>query len=211
MKPDSVTTLSFLAAARAERDRSSWTRGEGPRGPLGTGQRLQGNGPLRRRLVEGRRADLVRLAVNPWDGLTGRVRQGPDTDAATNRERGSTGRSVARTLGALRVRAADGGPQKGGTMPVGGYVRDEQQPITALDAHYPHDADRLEQAVAHRTDVLAEHERLAVATLAAVDQVTEDMANQLSSGLAAQLLGAEPAQMGRLANAHAVTTNGSRH
>jgi hypothetical protein len=100
-----------ILAARAEPDRSSWTRGDGLRRPVGTGQRLRGSGPLRRHhLVDGRGADLVRLAVNPWDRLTGRVRQGPDTDAATNWERGGTGRAVARTLGALRVRAADGVP-----------------------------------------------------------------------------------------------------
>lgn len=96
-------------------------------------------------------------------------------------------------------------------MPVRGHVRDEQRPITALDANYHHAANRLKQVLARRTNVLAEHERLAVATLTAVDQVTADMADQFSSGLAAQLPGTEPAHVRRLANAHAVTTKGSWH
>jgi hypothetical protein len=93
-------------------------------------------------------------------------------------------------------------------MPVRGHVSDEQRPITALDANYHHSANRLEQVLARRTNVLAEHERLAVATLIAVDEAAADMADQFSSGLAAQLLGTEPAQVRRLANAHPVTTKG---
>ncbi len=83
-------------------------------------------------------------------------------------------------------------------MPARGYVCDEQRPITALDAYNHHPVNRPEQARARRTGVLAEHERSVVATLAAVDHIAADMANQLSSRLDAQLLGTEPAQVKRL-------------
>ena len=46
-------------------------------------------------------------------------------------------------------------------MPVRAQVRDAQRAIAALDANYCHAANRLEQLLAHRPDVLAEQDRLA--------------------------------------------------
>jgi hypothetical protein len=69
-----------------------------------------------------------------------------------------------------------------------------------------HAANRLEQALARRADLVAEHERLVAAARAAVDQAIVDMANQPSSGLAAHLPGTDPAEVRRLAKTYAVTT-----
>jgi len=84
-------------------------------------------------------------------------------------------------------------------MPVRPEVREAQRTIAALDAAHRHAANRLEDALARRAEVVAEQGQLVAMARADLDRAVAAMANQVSAELAAQLLGLELADVRRLA------------
>lgn len=82
-------------------------------------------------------------------------------------------------------------------MPVRPEVRDTQRTLAALDAAHRRAVALLDQAVGRRAEVLAEHERHVADAEAAVEAAVAEMADQVSVGLTAQILGLDVATIRR--------------
>lgn len=82
-------------------------------------------------------------------------------------------------------------------MPVRDTVRDAQRQLVLLDAAHTRAVDRLHQAVARRTEVMAEQDRLVKAAEADVERTVAEMASVLGPELTANLLGMGPADVRR--------------
>ncbi|MDA8045091.1 MAG: hypothetical protein M0Z30_07630 [Actinomycetota bacterium] len=83
-------------------------------------------------------------------------------------------------------------------MPVRSKVRAAQQAIAAYDAAHARASARLDQAIARRSEVLAEADRQVEVARAGVEQAVAAMARGVSVELTAQLLGLDPAEIRRL-------------
>lgn len=82
-------------------------------------------------------------------------------------------------------------------MAVRSKVRDAQRAIAALDVAHRHATARLERATARRAAVVAEHDRRVHEAELAVAATVAEMARQLSTGLTAQMLGCNEADVRR--------------
>jgi hypothetical protein len=87
-------------------------------------------------------------------------------------------------------------------MPVRSEVRQAQRTIASLDAAHRQAAGRLDQALAHRAEAIAEQDHLVSMAQGALDRAVADMANGVSAELAAQLFGLGLAEVRRLAKAY---------
>ena len=93
-------------------------------------------------------------------------------------------------------------------MAVRDEVRDAQRALATLDAAHRRAVARLDQALARRTDVLAEADRQVAAAQGAVEAAIADMARQVSADLTATVLGLDVAEVRRLAKScPTATTN----
>jgi hypothetical protein len=82
-------------------------------------------------------------------------------------------------------------------MPVRDTVRDAQRQLVLLDAAHTRAVARLHQAVARRTQVMADQDRLVKAAEADVERTVAEMASVLGPELTANLLGVEPVDIRR--------------
>ena len=93
-------------------------------------------------------------------------------------------------------------------MAVRDEVRDAQRALATLDAAHRRAVARLDQALARRTDVLAEADRQVAAAQGAVEAAIADMARQVSADLTAAVLGLGVTEVRRLAKScPTATTN----
>ena len=90
-------------------------------------------------------------------------------------------------------------------MPVRPEVRDAQRLLASSAAAHDHAAGRLAQALARRSETLAEQDRLVREAQEALGRSVADMARLVSAELAAELAGLEAAEVRRLAKAHPPT------
>lgn len=88
-------------------------------------------------------------------------------------------------------------------MAVRPKVRDAQRTLAALDMAHRQAAARLEQVTAQRAKAVAEHDRRVHAADLAVAAAVAEMARQLSTGLTAQMLGCDEADVRRYVKAAA--------
>ena len=90
-------------------------------------------------------------------------------------------------------------------MPVRPEVRDAQRLLAALAAAHGHAAERLAQAVARRTEALAEQDRLVGEAQETLERSVATMAHLVSVERVAQLFDLELAEVRRVAKAHPST------
>lgn len=96
-------------------------------------------------------------------------------------------------------------------MAVRTTVRDAQRTIAALDKAHSHATARLERAVARRTELIAEQDRLVAEARDEVDRAVGEMAAEIGVELTAGLLGRDPAEVRRFAKAAGTAaSNGAR-
>jgi len=77
-------------------------------------------------------------------------------------------------------------------------VREAQRALAALDAARVRAVDRLDRAVARRTEVVAEADRQVATARSGVEAAIVEMARQVGVDLAAALAGVEAAEVRRL-------------
>jgi hypothetical protein len=77
-------------------------------------------------------------------------------------------------------------------------VREAQRALAALDAARVRAVDRLDRAVARRTEVVAEADRQVAAARSGLEAAIVEMARQVGVDLAATLAGVEAAEVRRL-------------
>jgi hypothetical protein len=87
-------------------------------------------------------------------------------------------------------------------VPVRSEVRDTQRSIAALDAGHARALRRLDQAVAHRAEMIADADRQVALARAEVDRAIADMARRVSVELTAHLLGLDISDVRRAAKAN---------
>jgi hypothetical protein len=87
-------------------------------------------------------------------------------------------------------------------MPIRPDVRDIQRTIAALDAAHARAIGALDQAVARRTEIVADQDCQVAEAQSEVERAVADMANQISIELTSQLLGLDPAAVRRYSKTH---------
>ncbi len=95
-------------------------------------------------------------------------------------------------------------------MVVRDEVRDAQRALATLDAAHRRAVARLDQALARRSEVLAEADLQVGTAQGAVEAAIADMARQVSVDLTATVLGLDVAEVRRLVKScPTATTNGN--
>lgn len=94
-------------------------------------------------------------------------------------------------------------------MPVRDEVRRAQRTLAALDAAHTRATARLDQARVHRAEVLAEADLAVAAAQEGVEATVAEMAAGVGVELTAQMLGAEAAEVRRIAKAAQASPGGN--
>jgi hypothetical protein len=96
------------------------------------------------------------------------------------------------------------------TMPLRPEVRDAQRTLAALDAAHSRAVTRLNRALAHRADVVAELDRQVTVAQASVREAVVAMAHEVSLELTAHVLDLDVTEVRHLVKAGSATAGSTR-